>query len=101
MIKRDKERELRELKIAVGMIETYDGHFVAYNTKFLGYSTNDDFYINGKNTYNAKSINEFCFGYDGDYKQLHILHVYELADGTKFASTEIIMGLYAYWEILE
>ena len=101
MIRRDKERELRELKIAVGMIETYDGHFVAYNTKFLGYNYDDNYIIRGQSIKNSKSLNEFCFGYDGTYEQLHLLHVYETKSGLKYASIEISMGVYAFWEIID
>lgn len=93
----DLDRELGELKRGENLIEKYGDHFVSYNTKFLGTSTEDNFCINGCNTKDAKLLNEFCFGYDDKYKQIHLLHVYETKNGTKFASIELLMGLYAYW----
>jgi len=96
MIKYNTQNEIRLLKMAIGNIQDFGDHFVAYNTEFLGTSTNDNFIINGKNTKDAESLDEICFGYDM-YDQLQLLDLYVTSAGTKFASTEIMMGVYGYW----
>lgn len=73
--------------------------FVAYNTKFLGVSNSDNFIINGESTKNAKSLSEFCYGYDKIYEELQILNVFETTSGIRFAAAEIAMSVYAFWEI--
>ena len=95
----DTKREIDNLEIAVSILKNFGGHFVAYNTKFLGTGTDDNFRIKGRSTRDAEELDEICFGYDGKYKQLHLLHVYETKSGLKFASTELAMGLYAYWSV--
>ncbi len=96
MIKYDSQNEIRLLERALGNIKNFNDHFVAYNTEFLGTSTNDRFIIKGKNTQDADCLNEICFGYDM-YDQLHLLGVYVTTSGIKFASTELVMGVYGYW----
>lgn len=95
----DTKREIDNLERAAGILKNFGGHFVAYNTKFLGTSADDNFRIKGRNTRDAEELDEICFGYDGKYKQLHLLNVYQTKSGLKFASTEIVMGLYAYWSV--
>ncbi len=99
MVEYESKREIMLLERATQIIKNFDRHFVAYNTKFIGISHNDDFRINGYKTKNSKLLNEICFGYDGHYHQLHLLNIYETECGYKFASTEISMGVYAYWEV--
>ncbi len=100
MKERNHEREILQLELAVGKIKNFGNHFVSYNTKFLGTSINDNFYIDGHNTKHAEMSDEICFGYDDVHNQLHLLQVYQLANNKKFATTEISMGLYSYWEII-
>ena len=99
MLEYDSKREIMQLERAATIVKNFDGHFVAYNTKFLGVSSNNDFSIKGHKVKNSRPINEICFEYDGQYHQLHLLNVYETDFGEKFASTELSMGIYAYWEI--
>lgn len=87
------------LELGIENIKTYNKKFVAYNTKFLGVSSSDNFIINGESTKNAKSLNEFCYGYDKMYEELHILNVFETTSGIRFAAAEIAMSVYAFWEI--
>ena len=98
-MKNDKHRQLMLLELGIGNIKTYNKKFVAYNTKFLGVSNPDNFIINGESTKNAKSLNEFCYGYDKMYEELHILNVFETTSGIRFAAAEIAMSIYAFWEI--
>ena len=95
----DTKREIDKLELAAGILKDFGGHFVAYNTKFLGVSQNDNFRIKGRSTHDAEELDEICFGYDGKYRQLHLLHVYQMKSGLKFATTEIVMGLNAYWSV--
>lgn len=95
----DTKKEIDNLERAAGILKTYGGHFVAYNTKFLGVSQDDNFRIKGRSTRDAKPLHEICFGYDGNYKELHLLNVYEMKSGLRFAATEIVMGMYAYWSV--
>lgn len=96
MIKHDKKNERLLLETAAANIQDFGDHFVAYNTEFLGVSTNDDFLIKGKSTQEAECLDEICFGYDM-YDQLHLLEVYITSSGLKFASTELTMGVYGFW----
>lgn len=98
-MKNDKHRQLMLLELGIENIKTYNKKFVAYNTKFLGVSSSDNFIINGESTKNAKSLNEFCYGYDKMYEELHILNVFETTSGIRFAAAEIAMSVYAFWEI--
>lgn len=98
-MKNDKHRQLMLLELGIGNIKTYNKKFVAYNTKFLGVSNSDNFIINGESTKNAKSLNEFYYGYDKMYEELHILNVFETTSGIRFAAAEIAMSIYAFWEI--
>ena len=100
MIKYDTQNEIKLLETALGNIQEFDDHFVAYNTEFLGVSANDKFIIKGKDTQEAECLDEFCFGYDM-YDQMHLLDVYITSSGIKFASTEIMMGVYGYWLVTE
>lgn len=97
----DAVNAIRLLEIGVSNIKNFGERFVAYNTKYLGDSVFNNFEIKGKSTEGSKYLNEFCYGYDGKYHQLHLLHVYEMPDGTKFAAKEIVNNLYAFWEILD
>lgn len=99
MIKSDSQKEIRVLELAVENIKTFGDRFVAYNTEFLGISNDDNFKINGKSTKDAESLDEICFGYDMD-DQLQLLEVYETF-GVKFASTELMMGVYGFWRVSE
>ena len=98
-MKNDKHRQLMLLELGIGNIKTFNKKFVSYNTKFLGVSSSDNFIINGESTRNAKSLNEFCYGYDKMYEELHILNVFETTSGIRFAAAEIAMSVYAFWEI--
>ena len=100
-IKYDNAREKRLLDDGIGLIENFGNHFVAYNTKFLGYSYDGEYVIRGKSTKDSIALREFCFGYDGQYNELQLLHVYQMKCGKKYAATEISMCVYAYWDILE
>ena len=99
--KHNPNREKILLNQGIGLIENYDCRFVAYNTKFLGYSYDGYYVINGKHTKNSKSLNEFCYGYDGKHHELQLLHVYLIDDKIKYATTEVLMGIYAFWNIIE
>ena len=96
----EREREIEELKRGLTLIEDFGSRFVQYNTKYLGCSFNDEYIIKGKSTNNSSSLNEFCYGYDGEHHQLHLLHIYQMNCGIKYASIEISMCVYAFWEIL-
>lgn len=89
------------LEIGASNIKNFEEHFVAYNNRYLGFNVCNNFEIKGKSIKGSKYLNEFCYGYDGEYHQLHLLHVYEMIDGTKFATTEISNNVYAFWEILD
>ena len=94
------QRATRLLEKGVTKITVFGDIFVAYSTRFLGTSP-AEYKIDGKSTKNAKALGEFCYGYDGLYHQLQLMSVYQMTNGKKFASNEIVNGLYAYWEIIE
>ena len=98
--KLDYEREKMILDQGIGLIEDFNDHFVAYNTRFLGWNFDGDYVINGENTSNSYSLDEFCFGYDVN-QELHLLHVHQTKKGQKYAATEVSYGTYAFWEIIE
>lgn len=101
MEKKDKiKRAINLLEEGLSAIRNFGDFFVAYNTKYLGHRFSDEFIINGKSTKNSKPLNEFCYGYDGEHKQLHLLRVYEMQNGAKYAAIEISMSVYAFWDIL-
>ncbi len=99
-MKKENERTIRKMEVAISRIKNFKDTFVAYNTRFLGLSPTDNFVINGENTRDDKPINEFCFGYDDD-GNLQILNVFKTKEGVKYAATELLMSLYGYWLILE
>ena len=100
-IKYDTNAEKRLLNKGIYLIEDFGCHFVAYNTKFLGYSYDDEYAICGESTKDSVVLNEFCFGYDGQHHELHLIHVYQTKRGKKYAAIEISMGVYAFWKIIE
>ena len=89
------------LSQGIALIEQFNCHFFAYNTKFLGYSYDDNYVIDGKATKNSKSLHEFCYGRDGQHQETHLLSVYQLDDKTKYAATEVSFGVYGYWKIID
>jgi len=91
------------LERGIGLIENFEDRFVPYNTKFLGISNDGEFIINGVNTKDveSKTLNEFCFGRDGDYGESHLLHVYQMPNGKKYSIIERSISVYAVWEILD
>ena len=99
--KYDTQREKLLLDKGIGLIENWNYHFVAYNTKFLGISHDDNYTIDGEKTIDSKPLNEFCYGYDGVHHQLQLLKVYETKKGKKYATIEISNCVYAFWNILE
>lgn len=99
-MKNEEQRQIHLLELGIGYIKNFDKKFVAYNTKFIGASKSSEFIINGESTKKAKPRNEFCYGYDKEYKELHLLNVYETINGTRFAINEIALSTYAFWEIL-
>lgn len=99
MIKYNFKKEKEYLEDAVANIE--EGfHFVAYNTKFLGLSAEENIVIKGKNTENSESLDEVCFGY-GPNGELNLLEVYVMPSGIKYAATELMMGTYGFWLVTE
>jgi hypothetical protein len=65
----------------------------------LGTNAEDNFFLDGESAFGAKSLSEFCYGYDGKYSQLQLLHVYETVGGVKFAVAEISNGVYGFWRV--
>ncbi|MCH5159564.1 MAG: hypothetical protein J1F66_01780 [Clostridiales bacterium] len=100
-IKNDSKKEKILLDKGIGLIEHFNYHFVAYNTKFLGYSQNDNYIIRGENSNNSQLLHEFCYGYDDLHHELHLLKVYQTKQGKKYAAIEISNCVYAFWDILE
>lgn len=96
----ERKRELQLLEIGVDLVKRSDGKFVAYPTRFLGVSPTDEYIIGGKSTAGAQYLNEFCYGYDGTYHELHLLWVYQMKNGKKYAATELVNNIYAFWEII-
>ena len=99
--KYNSDRAVRLLEVGIANIKEFGAQFKAYNLKYLGCSPYDHFTIKGKSTENSKFLNEFCYGYDGTYHELHLLHVYEMTNGKKYAATEITRNNNAFWEIIE
>ena len=100
MKKIEKERAIALLEKATALIKKYDAQLVDYKTKYLGDSTGD-YIIKGRNTCCGKPTNEFCFGYDGVYHQLHILDVCCFENGLKFAFAKISAESWGFWLILD
>jgi hypothetical protein len=96
----DTEREIRELEAGISSIKNYGKHFISYNVKYLGHSFSDEYKIGGKSIKGSKTLNEFCYGYDEVHGQLHLLHVYQMLNGVKYAAIEISNNVYAFWEII-
>lgn len=96
----ERKRAILLLKVGMGKIENFGQEFVPYGTRFLGASYSDEFIINGQSVKQSRPRNEFCYGYDGLYHELQLLHVYETEAGMKYAATEISNGVFAYWEII-
>lgn len=99
-MKNDEQRQINLLELGIGYIKNFGKKFVAYNTKFIGISNSNEYVVNGESTKKANPRSEFCYGYDEAYKELHILDVYETANGKRFAVNEIAISTYAFWEIL-
>ena len=100
-IKYDSKKEKLLLNKGAGLIEHFDCHFVAYNTKFLGYNRQSNCIIDGETTDKSEDLHEFCYGYDATYHELHLLKVYRTKHGKKYAATEISNCVYAFWVIIE
>lgn len=99
--KYDSTRTIHLLETALSKIKNFGEKYIAYNTNFLGVSSSNDYIIRKKSTKNSKSMGEFCFGYEKKYNQMHILEVFQMPDGIKYASTELSNNIYGYWEIIE
>lgn len=95
----EKQEAIMLLELGIGKIKNFDCIFRAYNTEFIGTSCSDSFVIDGENCKKAHETNEFCYGYDGLYHQLHILDVYKLPSGKLFGATEIANDVSAFWRI--
>lgn len=100
IIECDNERAIRYLNLAIGKIKDFGMNFKQYNVKYLGADLSNSYKINGESCIKAYPLNEFCFGYDETYNQLHILDIYKLPSGQLFASAEILSGIYGYWKIV-
>lgn len=96
----NSENLIRLLDRGISLMKDFGDIFVAYNTQYLGSSATEEYRIRGKSTKGSKALDEFCYGYDGEYNQLHLLHVYEMVDGTKYAAIERSMNVYSFWDIL-
>ena len=82
-----------------------------YKTEFLGHSYTGQFVIDGvevgkvneKNWSIDESLREYCYGEDNVYFAQHKLSVRIATDGkksVKYAYTELTMGVYGFWRIL-
>lgn len=100
-VKLNAQREVRLLENGIGLIEHLNCNYVAYNTKFLGYNYRGYYVINGESTRDSKSLDEFCYGYDGENHELHLLNIYQTKKGKKYAATEVSMCVYGFWDIIE
>jgi len=97
----EKNRAIIQFQKGIAKVESLGFKFVPYSTRFVHVGTEHHCVIKGSSTKNGKRINEFCYGRDADYGQTHLLDVYEMPDGIKYAAIERSMGVYAFWEVLD
>ena len=96
----DKNHAEVLLTIGLSLVKNGDKNFVAYNSRFLGYSQTDKYGIYCANLEDYYFLNEFCFGYTGT-GTLQIIDIYKTKKGMKYGLAEVSMSVYAFWEIIE